>query len=139
MEWGHSLTVLLYKLKGDALQCGKYRRLRLLEHVMKIWERVLYERMNHVTKVVENQFGLKAWKSTTVAIFIVRQLQEKCLENNKKLYHIFVDLEKAFDKVPIPAIRWALRRQVVPEPLIDLVSALYSETRSLGESGRGNA
>ena len=45
------------------------------------------------------------------------------------LAHIFVDLEKAFDKVPRSAIRWALCRQVVPESLIDLVMALYSETR----------
>ena len=53
------------------------------------------------------------------------------LEKKKKLYHIFVDLEKAFDEVPKPAIRWALRRQVVPESLIDLVMAqVYSETRS---------
>ena len=38
---------------------------------------------------------------------------------------------KSFDKVPRPAIRWSLHRQVVPESLIDLVMALYSETRSL--------
>ena len=46
------------------------------------------------------------------------------------MYHIFVDLEKAFNKVPRPAIRWALGRQRVPESLIDLVMALYRETRS---------
>ena len=53
MEWGHSLTILLYMGKGDALQCGKYRGLRLLllEHGMKIWENVLYERLKHVMKV----------------------------------------------------------------------------------------
>ena len=41
-----------------------------------------------------------------------------------------MDLEKAFHKVPRPAIRWALHRHVVPESLIHLVMALYSETRS---------
>ena len=41
-----------------------------------------------------------------------------------------MDLEKAFDKVPRPPIRWALHRQVVPEFLIDQGMALYSETRS---------
>ena len=46
------------------------------------------------------------------------------------MYHIFVDPEKAFDKVPRPAFRWALCRQRVPESLIDLVMALYRETRS---------
>jgi hypothetical protein len=52
------------------------------------------------------------------------------VEKNKILYHIFVDLEKAFDKVPRCAIEWALRRQMVPERLIRMVMALYSNTRS---------
>ena len=40
-EWRNSLTISIYKGNGDALQCGKYRGLRLLEHGMKVWERVL--------------------------------------------------------------------------------------------------
>ena len=97
---------------------------------MKIWERVLYERLKHVTEVDKNQFGFVPRKSTIMAIFIFRQLQENFLEKKKKLYQIFVDLEKAFDEVPRPAIRWAWRRQVVVHSLIDLVIALYCETKS---------
>ena len=36
-------------------------------------------------------------KGTTDAVFIVRQLQEKYLAANKRLYMAFVDLEKMFD------------------------------------------
>ena len=43
----------------------------------------------------------------------------------KKLFHFFVDLEKAFDKVPRQAIEWALRRQLVPEWLLRAVMGLY--------------
>ena len=50
---------------------------------MTIWERVLYERLKHVTKVDENQFGFMAGKSTIGAIFIIRQLQEKYLETKR--------------------------------------------------------
>ena len=57
MEWGHSLTVPFYKGKGDALQCVKYRGLRLLKHGMKIFERVLYKSLKHGTKIDENRFG----------------------------------------------------------------------------------
>ena len=44
------------------------------------------------------QFGFMPGKGTTDAIFIVRQMQEKYIK--KKLYFAFVDLEKAFDRVP---------------------------------------
>ena len=38
------------------------------------------------------------------AIFVVGQLQEKYLAANKRLYMAFVDLEKAFDRVPMKVI-----------------------------------
>ena len=36
-----SVTVPIFKGKGDAMSCGSYREVKLLEHVMKIVERVL--------------------------------------------------------------------------------------------------
>ena len=71
-----------------------------------------------------------AGKSTTDAIFILRQIQEKFCAMNKKLYHIFIDLEKAFDRVPRESIVWALRRQYVPEALVQLVMATYKNTKT---------
>ena len=71
-----------------------------------------------------------AERSTVDAIFIVRQLQEKYREKKKRLYHIFVDLEKAFDRVPRRAIAWALRRHRVPERLVALIMDLYVGSRS---------
>ena len=53
-----------------------------------------------ISLVDENQFGFMAGKSTTGAFFIICLLQEKYLEKKRKLYHIFVVLGKAFDKVP---------------------------------------
>jgi hypothetical protein len=70
-EWRDSLTIPLFKGKGDALQCGKYRGLRLLEHGMKIWERVLNERLKKICSIDDCQFGFMPGKSTTDAIFIV--------------------------------------------------------------------
>ena len=129
-EWKDSTTVPIYKGKGDPLQCGKYRGLRMLEHGMKIWEKVLDRRLKSVIDVGSNQFGFTATRSTTDAIFILRQIQQKYNEKKRKLYHIFVDLEKAFDRVPHRAIQWALRRQRVPERLVRQVMALYVGSRS---------
>ena len=125
LEWRRSSTIALYKGKGDPLECCNHRGLRLLEHGMKIWEKILDTRLRRIVNIGESQCGYRAEKSTTDAVFMVRQLQEKYLEKKKKLHHIFVDLEKAFDRVPRKAIRWALRRKKVPERLIRQVMALY--------------
>ncbi len=35
-EWDSSYTIPIYKGKGDALLCGKYKEVRMLEHGMKL-------------------------------------------------------------------------------------------------------
>ena len=66
-------------------------------------------------------------KGTTDAIFIMRQVQEKHQAKKKKLYYAFVDLEKAFDRVPSEVVRWDLRNLGVDEWLIRTIMALYTE------------
>lgn len=48
------------------------------------------------------QYGFRRKKSTTDAIFMLphADIQEKNIEKNSKLYHVFVDQKKACDKVP---------------------------------------
>ena len=41
------------------------------------------------------------------AIFITRIVQERFLAKKKDLYFTFVDLEKAFDRVPRQVVTWA--------------------------------
>ena len=69
-------------------------------------------------------------RGTTDAIFIVRQLQEKFLAKNKNLYLAFVDLEKAFDRVPRQVLWWAMRKLGIDEWIVQLVQAMYCELRS---------
>jgi len=52
------------------------------------------------------QYGFMKGKGTTDAIFMARQMQENIRVKGKKLYCGFVDLEKAFDRVPREVISW---------------------------------
>ena len=51
-------------------------------------------------EIDDMQFGFMKGKGTTDAIFMARQMQENFRVKGKKLYFGFVDLEKAFDRVP---------------------------------------
>ena len=53
-------------------------------------------------------------------------MQEKYRKPKNRLYHIFVDLEKAIGRVPRGVIRWALRRPRVPEKLIMQILTQYN-------------
>ena len=50
---------------------------------------------------------------------------KKFRSKNKKLFFIFVDLDKAFDRVPREVIYFALRLKGVPEYLVTGVMSLY--------------
>ena len=56
---------------------------------------------------------------------------------NKKLYMCFVDLEKAFDRVPRKVIEWALRKRGVNERLVRAVMRLYEGAKTKVNVGGG--
>ena len=91
--------MVIYKGKGDVTNCGGYREVKLLKHGMKIVEWELENRIKALV-VDDMQFGFMPGRGTTDALLIVSRMQKEYREKYKKLYMCFVDLEKAFDRVP---------------------------------------
>ena len=89
--------------------------------------------MDHLRQLVsiDNcQFGYNPGRGTTDAIFVQKQLQEKYLAANKRLYMAFIDLEKASDGVPQKVIWWALRKLGVEEWIARVVQRMYANVRT---------
>ena len=99
-EWRKSVLVPLYKGKEDIKECENYREIKLMSHTIKLWERVLEARKRKKVTIAEQQFGFMPRRSTTDAIFCLRMLLEKCTEGQKTVQCAFIDLEKAYDRVP---------------------------------------
>ena len=129
-DWEESTILNLYKGKGDALDRGNYRGLKLTEQPMKCLERVLYSAISSMVDIDGMQFGFMPGRGTIDAIFIVRQLQEKYHAAKKPLYFAFVDLEKAFDRVPRKVLWWAMRSLGVEEWAVRAVQSMYANARS---------
>ena len=90
---------------------GSYRAIKLLKRPMMVPERVLEKRIRCQVSIDNIQLDFMSGKGTTDAIFIMRQVQEKHqAKKKKKLYYVFVDLEKAFDRVPREVVIWTLRK-----------------------------
>jgi hypothetical protein len=124
-DWQVGIIVPVYKGKGDPMECNSYRPIKLLEHAMKVMERVMEKRLRAILNIDAMQRGFMPGRSTIDAIFTIRTLIERHLEKAKDIWTAFVDLEKAYDRVPRELIWWALRRQGVSESLINAVRTLY--------------
>ncbi|XP_047495893.1 uncharacterized protein LOC125043700 [Penaeus chinensis] len=94
------VTSLLQRRKGDPVDCGNFRGIKLLEHVMKILEKVIEGRIRGLVSVNDIQFGFGPGRGTMDAAFIIIQQQDKHLEVNRDLYYTFMNLEKAYDRIP---------------------------------------
>ncbi|KAK3538962.1 hypothetical protein QTP86_023565 [Hemibagrus guttatus] len=99
-ELRRSVLVPIFKNQGDVQSCSNYRGIKLMSHTMKLWERVVEARLRKVVKICEQQYGFMPRKSTTDAIFALRILMEKYRDGQGELHCVFVDLEKAYDRVP---------------------------------------
>ena len=63
-DWGQTFIVSIYKGKGDALDRGNYRGLKLTEHAMKILERIIDGLIRQVVSIDDSQFGFVPGRGT---------------------------------------------------------------------------
>src|SRR4029077_16318143 len=100
-------------------------------------ERVIEARLRRQVNVDDMQFGFTGGRGTVDAIFVVRQVQEKFIEKKKGLWMAFVDLEKAFDRVPRAVLWWALQKLGVEEWLVNVIKAMFEGGTNAGKFKRG--
>ena len=94
--------ITLYKTKGDRSNCNNYGGISLLSIIGKVFARVVLVRLQVLAERIypESQCGFRSKRSPMDIIFSIRQLQEKCREQQQMpLYIAFIDLTKALDLV----------------------------------------
>jgi hypothetical protein len=96
-----------------------------MSHTIKLYERIIEHRLRRVTNVTENQFEFMLERSTMDVIFLIRQLMKRCREQKKDLHMIFINLDKAYDKVPMNVMWWVLQKHKVSSKYITLIKNMY--------------
>ena len=124
-EWAQSIVVSIFKGNGDIRNCSCYGIVKLLEHGMKVVERVLEKILHRIVSVDEMQFCLMSERGTIDAVFILRRMKEEYQAKGKNLYMCFVYLEKAFDRVLRKVLEWAMRKKGIPNVFVRPVMSLY--------------
>ena len=74
--WRTSILTPLYKGKGNVTECNNYRGIKLMCHGMKLYERLMEDRLRQVIEFSSTQNGFQQGNSTTEPIFALRMMQK---------------------------------------------------------------
>ncbi|KAK3548736.1 hypothetical protein QTP70_018458, partial [Hemibagrus guttatus] len=121
-----------YTLEKDRRTCtGQLGREIKMGRMCSNWERIVEAMLRKVVEICEQQYGFMPRKSTTDAIFALRILMEKYRDGQRELHCVFVDLEKAYGKVPRVELCYCMWKSGVAEKYIRVVQDMYERSRTV--------
>jgi len=132
-DFKDAAIIHIYKKKGDKSLCDNHRGISLLCVTGKILARILLNRLiAHIadTIIPEAQCGFRAGRGTCDMVFAVRQVQEKCREQNRELHLVFVDLTKAFDTVNRVGLWKILGKFGCPPKIVSLIRSFHDNMQA---------
>ena len=90
--WSTSLIISIPK-KGDFKKCSNYRTISLISHTSKILLRIILNRLIPQAEdiLAEEQAGFIKNRSTTEHILNCRLIMEKHIDQQRQVYHNFID------------------------------------------------
>ena len=100
-DWMRAIIVPIYKGKGDRNECKNYRGISLLSTPGKVYRRILIEKVCSLTEglIGEEKCGFKSGRGCVDQVCVMKQMSEKFVDKDKRLYIGYMDVEKAHDRI----------------------------------------
>ena len=132
-KWTEGVITPVYK-KGDPKIASNYRGITLVSCLSKLFTTVLNKRLekycNSHHTITDAQFGFRKGCSTVDAIFILNSIVQKYLNENKRLYVVFVDMFKCFDSIYHNALYFKLFKTGINGKMLRIIRDMYSNLKS---------
>ena len=132
-SWGLGIITPIFK-SGDRNQAKNYRGITVSNILSKIYSQILLNRLTKWSEkhefLCKNQFGFQKGKSTSDCIYILHSIITKVLQSQEKLYCIFIDFEKAFDKIDRLKLWNKLITENVSSKMVLALKAMYKTVKT---------
>ena len=131
-DWIFSKLVSIYK-KGPRLDCGNYRGICMIDAILKVYDKILAKRLNNWWKSDYEQIGNKPGVACTDHILSLHILISMSKTSKKKLYILFVDFSKAYDRVSRSKLMMLLKRSGCGRLMLRAILFMYKLTKLIYE------
>ena len=126
---GNQVTKMLPKPGKDPYQTACYRPISLIPVFSKILEKIIYCRIKTIIEtkklIPDHQFGFRNKHSTIEQMHRLINEIIVALENKEYCTALFIDMEKAFDKINHESLLQTIRKQF-PEKIHQLIKSYLS-------------
>jgi hypothetical protein len=139
-QWRALDLIHIFKAKERFLP-GNFRGISLMPAPCKVYTHLILNRARPLLEpsLSPTQFGFRAGRGTSEAIFTMRRLQELARRDRQPVFAAHVDLSRAFDTVSRPALSAVLRARGLDPTLISLIQDLYADNRVSVRVGSASA
>jgi hypothetical protein len=103
-----------------------------LSVVAKTYERILEKRLTREIEeqMIDSQSGFRKGHSIQDHVFTIKEsILYKTIQKNSEPYLGFIDLEKAFDRIPRGKVWECLEKKGIDRQLITATKSLYQNSR----------
>ena len=105
-----------------------------MSNTRKIWKRIIEARLRNSVEISKQQYRFMPRKGTIDAMFALRMLMKKYREIQRKLYCVFVNLQKAYKRVEL---WYCMRKSGMAETYVRLVQGMYKGSKKVMRCAKG--
>ena len=124
---------MIYKENKPKDRVESYRPISLISCVGKILEKILTNRLYKWCEknnlINKEQSGFRSSHSTNEQLFKLTQHIKNGFNNKDKIIGVFLDMEKAFDRVWHAGLKFKLRLLGIPTKILRWISSFLTERR----------
>ena len=133
-EWNKAYLIPIYK-KGDRTISENYRGISVTSSIGRLYGKIIKNRVEENLTEIEEQSGFRSGRSCLDNIYTLRQLLEKRTARNLNTHIIFIDLEKAYDNVPLSKLFEVLTTSNMKHTYVREVRKMYKNANYVVKSG----
>mgnify|MGYP001545129845 CR=1 FL=1 len=129
-DWALARLIALHK-KGPTQDCGNYRGISIMDTCAKLYDMILGARLERWFKPNAAQAGAQRGRGCLEHIMSLRLLCDYAVSKRKRLFCIFVDFSKAYDRVPRDKLLNQLAEAGCGARMVAALSVIYRNTAAV--------
>ena len=133
VHWSISKLITIFK-SGESLLCGNYRGISIPNTLAKLYDIMLYERLIKWCMFDKCQAGGQAGRGCIEQIMSLRLAIDCASKSKSKLYVLFIDFSKAYDRVDRSKMIDVLKYMGCGRTMLSAIIQLYRCTKLILKS-----